>query len=172
MTLHQVSILLANKNHQNDTMAAQLPDIIFIQGEQMELYSNPLEQYWVSHPGKRPKFQPAIICKRGYVATWEIRDKQLFLTHIEAHVEKSYFLFWRRIAPFALREIFKNVGPQGIVAEWFSGKIRIPQGRRTLYVHHAYDSRFEREMIITLDHGRVVKTVVLDYTHQKLAKVE
>jgi hypothetical protein len=53
-------------------------------------------------------------------------------------------------------------------ASWFSGKLRIPQGKRTLYVHHEYDSRFEREMVITVEQGNVIKTVVLDYVGQKL----
>jgi hypothetical protein len=149
-------------------MAAQLPDIIIIQGEQMDLYSNPLEQYWSLYKKKRPAFQSSSSCKRGYIATWEILDKQLLFRSIDGNVEKRSFLFWKKIVRCSMKMLFSKAGNKPVIAKWFTGKIRIPQGNRTLYVHNEYDSRFEREMVITIENGSVIKTVVLDYTQQKL----
>jgi hypothetical protein len=67
--------------------------------------------------------------------------------------------------------LFPKAGTGGVKAVWFSGKLRIPQGKRTLYVHHEYDSRFEREMVITIEKGTVVKTVTLDNVQQRLLVV-
>lgn len=153
-------------------MAAQLPDCIILHGERMDLYSNPLEQYWILRKKKRPMFNTSQNCKRGYVATWEILDKQLILRNIDGNAEKRYFLFWKKIARYTLKMLFARAGNGGVLASWFTGKIRIPQGNRTLYVHNEYDSRFEREMVITVQQGKVLKTVVLDYTQQKLEEVE
>lgn len=149
-------------------MAAQLPDILLLNGEKMDLYSNPLEPYWFLYPKKRPTFQPSESCKRGYVATWEICDKLLILRGIEGNVIRRNFLFWKKVKPYSWKMLFPKVRKEGLVASWFTGKIRIPQGDRIFYVHEAYDSRFEREMIITLEKGQVIKTVVLDNKQQKL----
>jgi len=149
-------------------MAAQLPDVLIQDGSKMDLYSNPLEPYWDLYPMKRPAFQITENCKRGYIATWELCDSLLILRGIEGNVKRSSFLFWKKIVPYSWRLLFPRVKSGGIVASWFTGKIRIPQGNSMIYVHNGYDSRFEREMIITLDKGKVIKKVVLDNTQQKL----
>ena len=77
-------------------------------------------------------------------------------------------LFWKKIIPYSLKMLFKKAGDRAVMATWFTGKIRIPQGNRTYYVHEGYDSRFERETLITIDKAKVIKTVVLDYTRQEL----
>ena len=56
----------------------------------------------------------------------------------------------------------------GVLANWFSGKLRVPAGNMTQYEHFSYNSRFEKEIIITVDKGQVIKMVTLDYTQQKL----
>ncbi len=148
-------------------MAAQLPDLILFHGEQMELYSNPLEPYWIKHHKKRPAFQPKANCTRGYIATWEFRENQLWLKSIDGMAEQNHLLFWKKITPYALDMLFKYAD-DGVLASWFTGKIRIPQGKRTRYVHHDYDSRFEWEIIITIRQGLIIKTVVLDNTQHKI----
>ena len=149
-------------------MAAQLPDIIHIHGEKFDLYSNPLEQYWSLKKKKRPDFLWSSMCKRGYIASWEIMDNQLILRSIDGNVEKRSFIFWKKTVRYILQMLFPKAGPGGVRANWFTGKIRIPQGKRTLYVHHEYDSRFEKELVITIQQGTIVKTVVLDYENQQL----
>jgi hypothetical protein len=149
-------------------MAAQIPDIIFVSGEKMDLYSNPLEQYWIRQDKKRPAFYTFSSCTRGYVATWEIIDKQLILKNIDGSVERRTLLFGKESVRFTLGKLFSKAGRKGVKAGWFSGKLRIPRGNMTMYDHNGYDSRFEKEIIITVDHGNVIKMVTLDYTRQTL----
>ncbi len=149
-------------------MAAQLPDTIIIEKEKMGLYSNPLEQYWIRTEKRRPLFCVLDSCKRGYVATWEIRDKQLFLKDVDGNFIKKTFLFGSRIVRYSLKMLFSKSGSRKVKATWFSGKLRIPQGNMTAYDHSDYNSRFEREMIVTVDKGNVIKMVTLDYTHHRL----
>ena len=148
-------------------MAAQLPDSIILHGEKLDLYSNPLEKYWQIKSKKRPEFHVTPICKRGYIATWEILDKSLILRNIDGNVERRFFLFWKKTVRFTLRMLFSKA-KTGVKATWFTGKIRIPLGKRMLYVHNEYDSRFEKEMVITIDKGAVIRTVTLDNVAQKL----
>jgi hypothetical protein len=149
-------------------MAAQLPDFIFIDGNKMNLFSNPLEQFWPIFKKKRPTFRESLICKRGYIATWEIRGKDLVLTGLDGNVEERVMLFWKKVVRYTVQKLFPRAGERGVKATWFSGKIRIPQGKQILYVHRDYDSRFEKEMVISVERGAVTKTVLLDNIQQKL----
>ena len=42
-------------------------------------------------------------------------------------------------------------------ADWFSGELRIPLGEMRRYVHGGYGSEYERDRLIMVDHGRVVR---------------
>lgn len=148
-------------------MAAQLGDVIVVDGVEMDLYSNPLEEFWSKSKKKRPAFQPSETCRRGYIAHWEIRDSQLYFTRIEGTVIKRG-LFGKKQVPGTVKMIFSKADPAGVKAEWFSGKLRIPRGNMTQYEHSGYDSRFEREMIITVEKGNILKIRTLDYTKKTL----
>jgi hypothetical protein len=43
-----------------------------------------------------------------------------------------------------------------VFAHWFSGRLRIPQGKRLEYVHMGYASTYERDVLLTLQNGVVV----------------
>ena len=42
-------------------------------------------------------------------------------------------------------------------ADWFSGELRIPEGEMRRYVHGGYGSEYERDQLIMVDQGRVVR---------------
>ncbi len=142
-------------------MAAQLPDIIFLRGVRNDLYTNPLELYWHRLRKKRPAFHSLEDCKRGYVATWEIKNNQLFLKSVEGNFERKFFFFIKKIMTYSLKILFPKAGNRFVKANWFSGKLRIPQGKMTLY-DDDYRSRFEREIIINVNKGDITKMVTLD----------
>jgi len=147
-------------------MAAQLPDRIMLNGEYLSLYSNPLEQYWNSGRN-RPTFQSTRECRRGYVADWEIRADQLFITGIEGTYKRS-FLFFKKISRFTLDTLFPRKPGKLIKAKWFTGKLRVPVGKMMRYGPVEYESRFEKETILTIEHGDVIKTVTLDFVQRTL----
>jgi hypothetical protein len=149
-------------------MAAQLPDKIFLDGEQFDLYSNPLEQYWVRNDKRRPKFLSAPNCQRGYIAHWEIKDNQFLLKAIGGTYEKWNVILGYREAMYTLKTFMPQAKGRTVKATWFSGKLRVPKGKMTMYEHHGYDSRFEKETIITIDRGRLTKMVTIDYAKSEL----
>src|SRR5258708_1878650 len=116
-------------------MPAQLPDRIFMNGEYMDLYSNPLEQYWIKLDKRRPAFYPLPNCKRGYVAWWEIKDNQLFLRDIDGNFEKRSIFSGKKSARYTLKNLFPKYSHKLMKAIWFSEKLRIPCGKMTLYEH-------------------------------------
>lgn len=148
-------------------MAAQLPDKILFEGEQLDLYSNPLEQFWTNTRKTRPPFITTPECSRGYIAGWEIRNKKLLLKEIDGYYVRK-FMFFRKPAHYALRKLFPRSKNKPVRANWFSGKLRVPIGDMTLYNHSGYDSRFEKEFIITIREGEVVKIVTVDFMDKSL----
>jgi len=148
-------------------MAAQLPDKILFNGGQLNLYSNPLEQFWLNTKKIRPPFVSSPECIRGYVAGWEIRHNKLLLKDIDGYYDRN-FIFFRKPARYSLRRLFPRSKNRPVRASWFSGKLRVPIGSMTLYEHSGYDSRFEKEFIVTIHKGEVVKVVTIDFREKSL----
>jgi hypothetical protein len=148
-------------------MAAQLPDRILFNGEFLNLYSNPLESYWSNLKRVRPSFFAIPDCTRGYIASWEIRKDKLLLTEIDGTYNRN-FIFFSRPTRYSLLRLFPKSKSRPVKATWFSGKLRIPVGKMTLYEPTGYDSRFEKEVILTIDNGDVIKSVTLDFTEKSL----
>lgn len=73
-------------------------------------------------------------CWRRYVGTWELRDKQFYLVSLMGEI--------------AL------VGEEPIFADWFTGVLRIPQGKQLCYVHMGFGSVHEEELHIFIEKGR------------------
>lgn len=149
-------------------MAAQLPDIVYVDGKVLNMYSNPLEHYWIEHNRPRPLFIKKDNCLRGYIAFWCIADNQLLLKSIESKFSKRIFFGWKRERPYTLNNLFPKAKEKPVKAIWYSGKLRIPTGKMTMFEDMGYESRFERELIITINKGEVVKSVILDFTKQEL----
>jgi hypothetical protein len=47
-----------------------------------------------------------------------------------------------------------------VFAHWFSGRLRIPQGKLLEYVHGGYASTYERDVLLTLKNGVVISQEV------------
>jgi hypothetical protein len=148
-------------------MAAQLPDKILLNGTLQQLYTNPLEHYWIGTDKKRPPFFSLPNCQRGYVATWEVRDNQLFIRDIDGNYARTTFFFGKKATRYSLKILFPKSGNRLIKANWYTGKLRVPQGKMTLY-DEDYGSRFEKEIIMTVEKGNIVKMVTLDYAKKVL----
>jgi predicted NUDIX family NTP pyrophosphohydrolase len=86
---------------------------------------------------------------------------------IDGEYTSTVLLFRRKLVKASVKKVFpKSNG--SVFANWYSGKLRIPTGSMTQYEHDDYNSRFEKEIIITIEKGKVLKMVTLDYTQQRL----
>ncbi|MBN2078201.1 MAG: hypothetical protein JW838_04505, partial [Spirochaetes bacterium] len=74
-------------------------------------------------------------CWRKYIATWEIREGRLYLVSIDG--------------------VYRLTGEGPLYADWVSGILRVPRGRMTRYVHMGFESRYEKELVITIEKGVV-----------------
>jgi len=121
----------------------QCSEILYLDGQEHSLISNPLEQYYGPN-NPRPKFRaPNTATWRGYIGTWEIKGGVLYLKAIRAWTEKG---------EVGLEALFPGQkGP--VAATWFTGKLRVPQGKVLKpYVPHPI---YEKYLMITVERGRV-----------------
>lgn len=151
---------------------AQAPDVLLYDNKVYNLYSNPLEAFYTDE-ASRPRFQvqPGRVSSgnwRGYTAIWEIEGDVLFLKGIDSWVCDSK-LSAEDCRKADLKELFgaKFLGGR-VEAAWFSGELRIPDGKMLQYVHMGYGSVYEREILLTLQSGRITKKQVLDNTKGKI----
>lgn len=130
-------------------MTAQIPEILILDGKKVAMtYCPPLPE---GHPRiieadtednsgdeLTSRILNSTACWRRYQGTWEIKDGQFFLT--------------------GLRGIFQFKGDQPLLADWFTGVIRIPRGKLLQYIHMGFGSVYEEELHIVIEQGAVTKS--------------
>jgi hypothetical protein len=130
-------------------MTAQIPESLLYQGEQVTMCTNPLNEYFAM-AGLNPPFESHCTALwRGYVGCWEIIDDRLYLTSLQGTLKDG--------GDANLETVFPGF-PDKVFAHWYSGTIRIPQGKQLEYVHMGYGSTFERDLLLEIERGLVVST--------------
>ncbi len=81
---------------------------------------------------------------RGYIGTWEIVDGRLYLTAINVLPGNR--------AGANLETVFPGY-PDRVFAHWYSGILRVPQGKVLKYEHMGYQSTLESDMLIDVERG-------------------
>lgn len=130
-------------------MTAQVSETLIYSSKELMMFTTPLDPYLRAN---RLSFvSPHTACWRGYEGTWEIKGTEpnegLYLVALEAH--RSY----EDIAN--LEDIFPGY-PNGVFAHWFSGEIRLPQGKLLKYIHGGYASTYEYDLFLEIKKGLVV----------------
>lgn len=81
-------------------------------------------------------------CWRGYQGVWEIKEDRFYLIGLRGGL---------RLLP----------GPQ-ILADWFTGVLRVPLGEMLQYVHMGFGSVYEQELHLKIEQGVVVARRTID----------
>jgi len=142
---------------------AQYPDKIIFNGKEYSLHSNPLESYFEKNPDKRPKGGVmSTALWRGYVATFEVRDSQLYIKDIQIEywdttTSKAHDKKWKSV----MTEIFGE--QKNVKVDWLTGLLVLPYGELVNYVHMGYGSTFERYFLLEINKGDYVKSKHFDY---------
>lgn len=132
-------------------MTAQVPDVLIYRGRRLDLCSTPLDTCVRRLPkARRPKFvRPSTALHRGYVATWEIVDRRLYLVDLDGHIDTG-----DAIERADLAAIFPG-RPRPVPATWVSEFLYCPEGRLRCYVHAGFGSLYEREREFSVVRGEV-----------------
>ena len=133
-------------------MTAQMHEIIFYEGEEYGMASEPLKPYLKSLKN-RPLIEPVSTdCWRGYLGTWEVRGKRLYLVNLQVSTGGE--------EEQGMDYIFK--GQKEIFAGWFSGRIIIPHGKLLKYIHMGYASIYEKELYLDFENGILLDTLTAE----------
>lgn len=132
-------------------MTAQAGDILLYKGKRVFMAAEPLDQY-LQNRSDIKFVPPSTACWRGYYGKWEIKDDKLFLTELEAYIEG-----YRKVD---LNYLFPQQNK--VFANWFSGEIRVPQGKRLEYVHAGYASIYEKDLMLTFNEGMLINEMLID----------
>jgi hypothetical protein len=128
-------------------MTAQISEHLIFEGQEVALLSNPLNDYFALG-GSNPGFESTSTALwRGYVGTWEILNDRLYLLELRGTLKSGDDATLESVFPGFKDRVF---------AHWFSGRLRIPQGKRLEYVHMGYASTYERDVLLTLQNGVVL----------------
>ena len=137
---------------------AQEPDKLIYNGKEYSLHSNPMEKYFEKFPDKRPqgKGKVQVVSSslwRGYIATFEIKDNQLYLKDIEIEVvkkvKKDYEYSWKSV----LKKVFPN--KDLVKIDWLTGLLVLPKGEIVNYVHMGYASTYEHYVLLEFENGNL-----------------
>ncbi|MCL2012644.1 MAG: hypothetical protein FWG75_07665 [Cystobacterineae bacterium] len=142
---------------------AQISDKLIYKGKKYALHSNPLEEYFQKHPQKRPKTESVSSALwRGYIATFEFKNKELFLKDIEGLVHSKDGKPERKSF---LAELLDEKDSMKI--DWFSGTLVVPDGKQIEYVHLGYLSLYEKYILIEIKEGNFVKEKRMSHKEYK-----
>lgn len=132
-------------------MTAQWPEKLKYKGKKYTMFSEPLEAYFALTDTRFRRRGISSALNRGYIGTWKIKGNRLYLVKLKDGAGKD--------ARSCLAEYFPD-HPDRVFAEWYSGKLRLPQGERLKYVHCGYSSIYESDMFLTVENGIVTGTEV------------
>lgn len=134
---------------------AQAPDVLKLDGKTYDLFSNPLEAFLATNAKRLPQSEVmSSALWRGYIATFAIRDKKLFVDDVRilARGETKF----RSV----MKELFGDAAPHP--AEWFTGHLIVPTGKLVNYVHLGYGSTYSAYTIATVIKGDVREIRTMD----------
>ena len=131
-------------------MTIQAGDILSYNGEKITIVTEPLKPYLESRSDISFIFKSTALV-RGYIGTWKIKNKKLFLVSLIGFIENK-----ERVD---LNYLFPN--KKEVFADWFSGQIRIPEGNLVKKINIGYASVFERDRMLKFNKGILISDDVI-----------
>lgn len=125
-------------------MTAQIRDTIIYNSQEYSLATEPLRSYLEAKGIEYPSTSTGNY--RGYIASWEVIDNKLYLTHIKIPEFLSEMDSEANLFP----------GEEKTFAEWYTGRLRIPYGELLEYVHQGYGSVYEKELYLRFLNGNLL----------------
>ncbi len=128
-------------------MSAQIPESLRYEDALHVMCTNPLDAY-LALSGRDPGFQTVSTSLwRGYLGQWEITGKRLYLVGLRGRLRDGRHA--------SLESLFPGYSDR-VFAHWFSGLLRLPQGRPLKLIHDGYDTPFERDLLLSIQRGKLI----------------
>jgi hypothetical protein len=134
-------------------LTIQAGDILSYNGEKTTIATEPLKPYLKTRSDVSFIYKSTALV-RGYIGTWKIRNKKLYLISLLGFVDNNEKVDLNYLFPNKI-EVF---------ADWFSGNIRIPEGELLNKINLGYASVFEKDRILNIKEGILISETVKDNT--------
>ena len=134
-------------------MTIQAGDILLHNGEKTTIATEPLKPYLETRSDVSFIFKSTALV-RGYIGTWKIKNKKLFLVTLVGFIENN--------DKVDLKYLFPN--KTEVFADWFSGDIRIPEGDLLQKINIGYASVFTRDRLLNFNKGILISETLKDNT--------
>ena len=132
-------------------MTAQISEKLLFEGQKHAMCTNPLGNY-CALGGELPRFASNCTALwRGYVGTWEIINDRLYLVELQGELKSGQ--------DADLETVFPGYGER-VFAHWYSGVIRLPQGKMLKYIHMGYGSTYERDLLLNFEKGVLISRLM------------
>ena len=131
-------------------MTAQSDEFLIIDGTESAMAFCPPMPLGDSRVIENEEYPKNSGCLRGYIATWEVKKGKFFLVDIEGK--------------YNLKE------DKPILANWFTGVLKIPEGKLVKYVHMGFESIHEKEKRIEIVEGVVVNEQIVDTSENEVSE--
>ena len=128
-------------------MTAQIPETILFRGERVAMLDTPLSQYLNVARVQLAAQKVSSALWRRYVGSWAVSGGRLYLVGLQGTLSDGSALTLEHLFPGFSDRVF---------AHWFSGRLRLPQGKLLKYVHAGFASTYERDLILRIDQGVLV----------------
>ena len=126
-------------------MTIQASDILSYQGKKTTIATEPLKIYLETRSDVSFIYKTTALV-RGYIGTWEIKNKKLFLVSLLGFIENK--------EQVDLNYLFPN--ETEVFANWYSGEIRIPEGELLKKINVGYASVFEKDRFLIFRKGVLI----------------
>ncbi len=137
-------------------MTAQFSEQLHYKGEELSLCSEPLGYYLKTDRQDFELEAPSTALWRGYVGTWTIENKHLYLVKL-----LGYKATPAGTVEIDLGDLFPDF-PDGVFAHWYTGELRCPMGGLLEYVHGGYASTYEKDLFLRFEKGILISERIVD----------
>ena len=137
-------------------MTIQAADILSYNGKKTTIATEPLKPYLETRSDVGFIYKTTALV-RGYIGRWEIKNNKLILVSLLGFIENN--------KQVDLNYLFPN--QTEVFASWYSGDIRIPEGKLLERINVGYASVFEKDRILSFEKGILINETVIDNTIEK-----
>lgn len=145
---------------ENDfTFGNQIHDTLIFNGKAYPITDYMMERFFQEHPSKKPNLEiSSSVLDRGYIATYEIIDKQLFVVDIQIKKRPLRATSWKSV----MNEVFPNSSRKKI--SWKTGFLSLPYGK--LLNAYTVPLTYNNTIITQVRRGNIKE--IRDYQNKEL----
>ncbi len=97
----------------------QVDEVLILDGIEVKLLSRPLSS-WLLEASVRFDQHRNVSLARGYRGTWTLHQDKLYLVTLCGHLREGNLV--------EMGDLFPHSHGQPVLADWFSGELRVPRG--------------------------------------------